>query len=165
MDRIAELFVKTGDKVDWTHIGAGDAFDIEAFVIPRIKGKDKKLNLFGEVSREVVLRYMKEEAISVFVNLSDSEGIPVTIMEAISFGIPVVATDVGGVSEIVNDRTGVLVDSNTTAEALVTIFEKKAPTMFKEEFRKGVREFWEENFSAEVNYPKFCDDIKDSMVK
>ena len=45
----------------------------------------------------------------LFVNMSLSEGIPVSIMEAISFGIPIIATNVGGNAEIVNDETGVLI--------------------------------------------------------
>ena len=37
-------------------------------------------------------------------------------MEAISFGIPVLATSVGGVPEIVNRRTGHLVDTISKAQ-------------------------------------------------
>lgn len=44
--------------------------------------------------------------------MSLSEGIPVSIMEAISFGIPIIATNVGGNAEIVNDETGVLIPVN-----------------------------------------------------
>lgn len=53
-----------------------------------------------------------EHPVDVFINLSTNEGVPVSIMEAISFDIPIVATDVGGTSEIVTDETGILVSSN-----------------------------------------------------
>lgn len=42
--------------------------------------------------------------------MSDSEGIPVSIMEAMSFGIPVIARNVGGMSEIVNEENGLLLE-------------------------------------------------------
>jgi glycosyltransferase involved in cell wall biosynthesis len=53
----------------------------------------------------------------VFVNPSYSEGLPTAVMEAASLGIPIVATDVGGTSEIVeNGVTGTLVRPGNVEE-------------------------------------------------
>jgi len=43
-----------------------------------------------------VLNYYASNPVDVFINTSSSEGLPVSIMEAMSFGIPVIATNVGG---------------------------------------------------------------------
>ncbi|MBD3347910.1 MAG: glycosyltransferase [Candidatus Eisenbacteria bacterium] len=63
----------------------------------------------------------------VFVMPSMSEGLPNAVMEAMAAGLPVVATDVGGVSELVVDgRTGRLVapdDENELAEAVTSLLE------------------------------------------
>lgn len=49
-------------------------------------------------------------AADLVVNPSDVEGLPVTLLEALALGRPVVATDVGGVSSVVeHERTGLLV--------------------------------------------------------
>jgi len=48
--------------------------------------------------------------LDVVVNTSDNEGMPVSLIEAMAAGLPVVATDVGGTSSVVEqDRTGHLV--------------------------------------------------------
>jgi len=48
--------------------------------------------------------------LDVVVNTSDNEGMPVSLIEAMAAGLPVVATDVGSTSSVVeHDRTGFLV--------------------------------------------------------
>jgi glycosyltransferase involved in cell wall biosynthesis len=57
----------------------------------------------------------------VFVNSSTSEGVSLTILEAMAAGLPVVATEVGGTPEVVTDECGYLVpprDSRRLADAL-----------------------------------------------
>jgi glycosyltransferase involved in cell wall biosynthesis len=60
----------------------------------------------------------------VYVNASVSEGISLTILEAMAAGLPVVATRVGGTPEVVDDTSGVLVparDVPALAAALVAL--------------------------------------------
>lgn len=63
----------------------------------------------------------------VFVQTSDSEGLPNTVMEAMSHGLAVVATDVGGTSELItNDNEGYLIAKNdhlALAEKIVQLLE------------------------------------------
>ena len=80
------------------------------------------------VSQHIRFLGRREDAIAfiaacdVYVNPADVEGLPVTILEALALGRPVVATSVGGVPSIVRDgETGVLVppgDPDAIAHAI-----------------------------------------------
>ncbi len=63
----------------------------------------------------------------IFVLSSKREGLPMVLMEAMSSGLPVVATDVGGIAELVhNNVNGALVppqNADSLAEAINTILE------------------------------------------
>lgn len=66
-----------------------------------------------------VMKYYATHEIDWFMLLSTSEGLPVSILEAMSFGVPVIATDVGGVSEAVDDETGLLLPVDVEKEEFV----------------------------------------------
>ena len=60
----------------------------------------------------------------LFVLASDHEGLPVTVMEALTLGVPVVAPAVGGLREVVSAENGILVapgDPQALADAIVRV--------------------------------------------
>ncbi|ESW38250.1 hypothetical protein O164_19040 [Pseudomonas taiwanensis SJ9] len=65
----------------------------------------------------------------VLLLLSDYEGLPLTILEAMRQGVVVIATDVGAVSEVLNDDVGYIVNPSTripdTIAALSEIIQDK----------------------------------------
>ena len=77
----------------------------------------------------------------VVVLSSTSEGVPIVLMEAMSHALPVVATEVGGIPELVDDgRTGLLVPSEdpaSLADALRRILDD--PERAKEMGREGAK--------------------------
>lgn len=94
-----------------------------------IKSQIKKLNLDSKFILEKkpeAEKYLK--AFDIFVLPSVKEGLPYTIMEAMQAGLPIVATNVGGVPEMINNQSGVLVgpkDPQTLAENIIKLIENK----------------------------------------
>ena len=83
-------------------------------------------------------------AADLVINPSDIEGLPVTLLEALALGRRVVATDVGGVSSIVEDeQTGLLVppgDPDALAAAVVRALTSPESRVWAEEGARRIRE-------------------------
>lgn len=139
--------------VIWTHIGDGEDFDDMSQKILSARS-GLKVNLLGRISNQDIMKYYSSHCIDLFINTSLHEGLPVSMMEAISFDIPIIATNVGGVSEIVNSETGVLLDVNSSAnEIAAAILYLQNHTEYYHP-----RKYWENNFNAAKNYPHFIEE-------
>lgn len=138
--------------VEWTHIGDGVNF-AELVRIAKTTKENIKIRLLGAISNQEVFNYYLVNSVDAFINVSSTEGLPVTLMEAISFDVPIIATNVGGTSEIVTVETGILLSSNPSSQEIVNaVFEIQ-----KHKFNPKI--FWEKNFNANKNYPEFIDQI------
>ena len=144
-------------SVEWKHFGKGDLFD----EINKMTGSFPdhiSCEFMGQKSNDFLMYYIKNHHFDVFVNLSKYEGLPVSIIEAISFGIPVFATDAGGTREIVNSNTGKLFDNNFNIKYLSESLNNFFISEYSQEsFRNSARKFWLDNFNANHNYKYFLD--------
>lgn len=142
-------------KVEWTHIGGAIVGDDSLFKaleqeIAHNRKDHLSVNLVGSMSHEKVMEYYGSHPFDVFINLSTSEGVPVSIMEALSCDISIVATNVGGTNEVVTSETGILVSANPTPQEVADAVRKCI------EIDLAPRDYWEKHFDAEVNYSKFA---------
>lgn len=164
---IAEALRQIDFPMTWYHFGdenlhTGDPMIPEYLKQKNLLGQNANVTYIpmGYRENDKILEFYKKNPVNLFISVSASEGIPVSIMEAISFGIPALSTDIGGCREIVTDETGILIPLETPADEiarLITGFkdsEKNTTT-----FRNGVRRFWERKFDAEKNYHDFFETI------
>ena len=163
--KIAEMMQFIDFPLRWYHIGderlnSNDP-KISEYKInkERIKGnKNIEFIPLGSMPNDEIFNFYKTHSINLFISISAVEGIPVSIMEAISFGIPILSTDVGGCKEIVTEETGILIPLETDIPKIAQIItEFKTTSKNTFEYRKGVRKFWEEHFDAEKNYGAFLE--------
>jgi colanic acid/amylovoran biosynthesis glycosyltransferase len=159
------LIIEALKQVDfpfiWTHIGSGP-LEKEIREAASQLPKNVKAEFLGTCSNEEILAYYHSNYISAIVNVSSSEGIPVSIMEAASFGIPAVATDVGGTHEIIETgKNGFLLPQNFTQQEFLDVIDK-IRTMNDDEYLtlcRNARRVWKQKFSAAYNFPKFYGEI------
>ncbi|MBM3662640.1 MAG: glycosyltransferase family 4 protein [Actinobacteria bacterium] len=113
LDALA-LLVSNGTDAELTLIGDGE-------LRPAIEEQVERLGLSGSVrflgprSHDDVFNAMESADVVVSASVEtpdgDAEGIPVTLMEAMAIGVPVVATRTAGVPELITDEvSGLLVD-------------------------------------------------------
>lgn len=160
-----ELIIEALSKIKnsnviWYHLGSGILED-KIKNLAKEKLKNITYSFVGHIKNKEVIKFYKENKIKVLINLSSSEGVPVSMMEAQSFGVPIIATDVGGVSEIVNERTGILLSTNPKIEEIVEAIEKmiNLDEIKYDEYRKNSYLNWKKNFDAEKNYKMFIENI------
>lgn len=145
-------------KVKWTHFGDGILFcEIKKLAKEKLQNKvNIRYSFKGQCENKEILNYYKRSNVDCFILTSESEGIPISIQEAMSYGIPIIATNVGGVSETF-EKNGVLLNANPKpqeiAEAisfLYSLSNEEIKVMRDNSFR-----LWSEKFDAKKNTDKF----------
>ncbi len=157
VDALKELEVMTSLPIEWTHIGDGDLCDMMK-EYANVALKRVKVNWLGRISNTEVKTYFSENKIDCFINTSDNEGVPVSIMEALSFGVPVVAFDVGGVAEVVNDKVGKCLDATSSSRELAMEIQRIC-SLNSFDYRRNIKAWWSRNYWARDNYMNFIEEV------
>ncbi len=153
------LVLKQGyDKFVWVCIGDGNLLpDLKSQVMDVLSLSDH-VEFVGRISNSRVMDFYKQRHVDMFVNVSESEGLPVSIMEAQSFGIPCFATDVGGTSEIISNAVGQLLPENISSDQLAEYVKDYMNLNIeeREEYRVQARKNWLAHFDAERNFHQWA---------
>ncbi len=156
VERIPEVLKHIPFPLKWVHFGSGP---MEAEVREAVKKIPSHITyeLKGQASNEEVLAYYRTYHVDLFVSLSTREGLPVSMMEAISYGIPILACGVYGIPEIVTETTGSLVGTDEPSEKIA---EKIIQLLNKPLNRSIVQDFFHARFEENRNYKKLIDQLK-----
>ncbi len=150
------------ENIRWTCMGSGEEYDIIKKIIDDA-GLTAQVQMPGNVAHDNVMEFYHSNPVTFFFNMSTSEGVPVSIMEAQSFGIPAIATDVGGTAEIVNAENGYLLDEDLTPESLCTVMLSECREDNIRRKQKSSRLQWEQNSYADELYSTWCQFLADSI--
>ena len=119
-------------------IGSGSEEKNFKFQISNLKIGDNVF-LVGGISREKLLTYLR--ACDIFVLNSGYEGFSHLILEAMALGVPVIASNIGGNTEIIRDgENGILIEYNAKEDLKNKIISLYNEEFFREKLIKNAKE-------------------------
>lgn len=155
---IPEILSRLDFPVKWIHFGGKGNYSLSELE-EKCKGLPAhvKYEFKGQVSNDELLNYYKNNPVHLFVHLSKTEGgVPVVLQEAAMAGIPLMGTNTGGIPEIINEQTGILLPLEIDpVEVAARISDFRISAMNTIEFRSGVRKFAMKEFDATTNANAF----------
>jgi len=121
-------------------------FKDDSIVHVRALSKKYKLNsyldLTGKISKKKIIEISKD--FDFFINTTNLDNLPISVLEAMALGLPIISTNVGGLPFFLNEANSILVNKNDSvamANAIIKIIE--APqfgTGLSESARETVKE-------------------------
>lgn len=131
---IAKLILKERSDIEFVIVGPDEG--LQDLVIKKI-GNEKRIHFLGKLTQRSDVLKMYQSA-DVYVLPSYREGLPLTLFEAMSSGLPVVASPVNGIPyEIKNNENGFLVSRKDTKGFKKKILEILDNKELSEKFSKN----------------------------
>ncbi len=146
---VAALCLIKDLDIEWFHFGGGNEL---GRVSKMARDKGIKACFFGQVESKEIYDFYSKYYIDIFLTTSASEGLPVSIQEAMAFKIPIIGTDVGGISEEI-DGNGILLSANPSPEEVAQAIKEilLLPNDQTAIFRNRSYELWEQKFNQNEN--------------
>jgi len=157
-----------GRGIRWVHLGGGvsEAFNqLHAHASRHLQ--PGSFSLVGELSNQELREWYANHPATLFLNVSESEGVPVSIMEALAQGLPIIATDVGGTSELIAPEIGMfpgLLSSDPSPSEIADRIEHLLELSNEDYAAVSNASFlhWKSSWSAPRNYARFAALLSDA---
>lgn len=161
VDEIYNVVTSLKFPAKWIHFGWGGGAELKKIQQLVEKRPDHiDIELKGIIPNSELLNFYSENQIDVFINLSSKEGLPVSIMEIQSFGIPVIATDVYATKEAVVKGTGILVKEDASTSDIITAVDEIKKQIENHSINKEfIINHWDTNFNSHNNYNKIAKEL------
>lgn len=155
----------THANVVWHHFGTGKDPALDRVLSRHVDRLTVVMH--GDTPNSVIQNFFRSTDITFFANMSLSEGVPVSLMEALNADIPVIATEVGGTPELIlNGRSGFTMSCDECLDS-----DRLARRVKKELEPGGLlaisrpREVWEERWNARTNSIKLAEALRSTMLQ
>ncbi len=105
-------------------------------------GLQEHITFLGNVPNAEVHQHLCSE--NIFILMSRNEGLPISVIEAMRAGLPIISTRVDGIPEQVDDRNGILIDPDV--DQLVDVLNR-LPEFDWDSLGKGSRKRFEQEYT------------------
>lgn len=124
-----------GFSINLTWLGDG-IYKSEMQTLAKKLNIDDKVQFLGNVNSETVFNEI--DLSDLFVHPSRTEGLPRVVIEAMCKGIPVVATNVGGIPELLEEKA--MVNKNDSKELAIKIIEVlSSPALYNQQADRNLK--------------------------
>jgi glycosyltransferase involved in cell wall biosynthesis len=148
----ANIAIKKNPRLVFVVVGKGpDSGEVQRKIAQL--GMQRNCKLAGFVSDEDLPLYYNTADFFALPSKS-GEGLPLVLMEAMACGLPVIATNVGGTSEVLNEKYGKMVKPNNPVALADAILEFSNKDLLI--LKKEVRRMMEKEHSWNKNVEKLA---------
>lgn len=159
VDLIVKALAQIEDlPIRWIHMGDGKQFDELKELCATLLGDKKNISyeLLGRLTNVDVRKFYDNNYVDFFITTSASEGSPVSIQEALAYGIPIIGTTVGEVDRLVLGN-GFLLKEDPEIEEVATAI-KDAYALSTDEYLKMREQAfakWKNKYDVKKNSEDF----------
>jgi glycosyltransferase involved in cell wall biosynthesis len=156
------------------HVMLLKAFSAALFLMPSLRlwmvgdGSERKMleSLVAELGISAQVTFWGQQrgvasfisAADAFIMSSKSEGVPISLLQAFSLGVPAIVTDVGGMAEVVRlAKAGFIVPPADTAEMTEAILRLATSDAEREQFSKNAEEAFYSRFTLQAAVDAYMD--------
>lgn len=156
-------------KVHWVHLGDGPKSSaVEKMAKERLtKIKNLSYEFKGFCPNDEVRNFYLQNSIKCFITTSQTEGgNPVSIQEAMSAGVPIIGTRVGGITEMIDEnKNGFLLPSTPSPEQVTEAIQKLIEMPVEEIEKRGENSYilWDKRFNFQKTNKKFLEFIENDL--
>lgn len=146
------------EDIVWVHFGDGPELQTVKSIVDNCVSE---CVFYGHVDSKAIQEFYSKNYVSCFITTSASEGCPVSVMEAMAYGVPVIGTNIDGIPEEIDGNGILLADNPTISEICNAITE--IVDMPREEYlalRNRSLELFEERFNLTKNLKSFVAFLK-----
>jgi glycosyltransferase involved in cell wall biosynthesis len=152
LEALTELPEKLRNEIRVDLIGDGaERLSLEQYAAE--KGIAKQVRFLGSVPNVDVFKLLAE--CNIYILMSNNEGLPISIIEAMRVGLPIISTNVSGIPELIDEGyNGFLL--NPDVKELTSLL-KKLPEFDWEQMGRNSKKRFENEFTFERMEKEFCD--------
>lgn len=140
IDLIHQCLIRLAESenisIEWEHAGKLRA---DTTQILKNNSNNLRFKFLGEMEQSKLRTYMATSDFSFLLSLSESEGMPYSMTQSLSLGIPVISTKVGAIQDIAAIDDSFLLPVGVTPERFRNLFLSLPEFFWQKTYRKEIR--------------------------
>lgn len=163
LDLVTAIYQLKNQNIICLIIGEGPELETIKLQVDKLNLKNK-IKLLGPKNHKDTMAILK--ASDIFINPSYTEGLPTTVLEAAAYGKAIIATDVGGTSQIIaHNKNGYLIKpkciTNLKKHLIDLITNPAKIKLFGQEAKNHIKQ----KFSWKKSIQKYEKEIKKLLIE